>query len=41
LIAEEAIKEGRREYHFLRGAEPYKFDLGAEEHRLAKLTLRR
>ncbi len=41
LIAEEAINEGRREYHFLRGAEPYKFDLGAEEHRLTKLTLRR
>ncbi len=41
LVLKEAIERGRRVFHFLRGAEAYKYDLGAEDTQLFRLTLRR
>ena len=38
---EEAIREGAREFHFLRGGEPYKFAWGAVDRRNTSLCLRR
>ena len=38
---EEAIGEGAREFHFLRGAEAYKYAWGAVDRRNTALTLRR
>ena len=36
-----AIAEGLREYDFLRGAEPYKYDLGGTDHWLSRLEATR
>jgi len=36
-----AITEGMRTYDFLRGGEPYKYDLGAQEHWLLRLVAAR
>jgi CelD/BcsL family acetyltransferase involved in cellulose biosynthesis len=38
---EEAIREGAREFHFLRGGEPYKYAWGAVDWRNTSLCLRR
>jgi CelD/BcsL family acetyltransferase involved in cellulose biosynthesis len=38
---EEAIREGAREFHFLRGSETYKYAWGAADRRSTALTLRR
>lgn len=37
---EQAIAEGAREFDFLRGAEPYKYDWGAEDRRTVWMRLR-
>ncbi len=41
LALKDAIDEGREVFHFLRGAEPYKFDLGGGGDRLMKLLVSR
>ena len=41
LCLQDAIEQGRRQFHFGRGAEPYKYDLGAEDLRLMKVTISR
>ena len=41
LAVQDAIERGRTMFHFLRGAEPYKYDLGAEDYRLCKLVITR
>jgi CelD/BcsL family acetyltransferase involved in cellulose biosynthesis len=38
---EEAVREGAREFHFLRGGEPYKYAWGAVDRPNTALTLRR
>jgi CelD/BcsL family acetyltransferase involved in cellulose biosynthesis len=40
-LIEAAIKEGAREFHFLRGEEPYKYNWGAQPMRTVRRTLRR
>jgi CelD/BcsL family acetyltransferase involved in cellulose biosynthesis len=40
-LIEEAMAEGRRELHFLRGAESYKYAWGAQDRRNAMRSLRR
>jgi CelD/BcsL family acetyltransferase involved in cellulose biosynthesis len=35
-----SIEQGERQYDFLRGQEPYKYELGAEDRALLRLTLR-
>ncbi|GAO39170.1 hypothetical protein SCH01S_28_00290 [Sphingomonas changbaiensis NBRC 104936] len=40
-LIEAAIAEGAREFHFLRGEEPYKYDWGAEPVVTVRRTLRR
>jgi CelD/BcsL family acetyltransferase involved in cellulose biosynthesis/glycosyltransferase involved in cell wall biosynthesis len=37
---EQAVWEGSREFDFLRGSEPYKYEWGAEDRRSNRLTLR-
>ncbi len=41
LALKDAIEVGRHTFHFLRGAEPYKFDLGGGNNNLMKLTITR
>lgn len=41
LCVQDAIQRGRRRFHFLRGAEGYKYDIGAGDVRLHRLLLRR
>jgi CelD/BcsL family acetyltransferase involved in cellulose biosynthesis len=41
LLIEEAIREGYRRFDFLRGAEPYKYDLGARDRSIYRCLLRR
>ena len=41
LVLKHAIEAGRHAFHFLRGAEPYKFDLGGDDSRLMKLAISR
>ena len=41
LALKDAIEAGREVFHFLRGAEPYKFDLGGGSGRLMKLLVSR
>ena len=41
LCIQEAITQGRRRFSFLRGAEPYKYDLGSKEYTVFRLTVRR
>jgi CelD/BcsL family acetyltransferase involved in cellulose biosynthesis len=41
LLLREAIAEGRRWFDFLRGAEPYKYDLGGRDYEVHTLTVRR
>ena len=41
LCIQEAISEGRRRFSLLRGAEQYKYDLGAKEYAVYRLTVRR
>lgn len=41
LCIREAIERGAAVFDFLRGAEPYKYDLGGKDHRLWQLTIRR
>ncbi|MBI2918781.1 MAG: GNAT family N-acetyltransferase [Chloroflexi bacterium] len=41
LCVREAIERGITLFDFLRGAEPYKYDLGGKDHRLWQLTVRR
>jgi len=40
-LIEAAVAEGAREFHFLRGEEPYKYSWGAEPVRTIRRTLRR
>jgi len=41
LALRRAIEEGRRRFDFLRGAEPYKYDLGAENLNVYRCIIRR
>lgn len=41
LALRAAITDGKRVYDFLRGAEPYKYDLGAVDREVRTLTIRR
>ena len=41
LILGEAIEAGRRCADFLRGHEPYKYDLGGKDRQVYKATVRR
>ncbi len=41
LSLQRAIEEGRRRFDFLRGAEPYKYDLGAENLNVYRCVIRR
>ncbi len=41
LLLREAIAEGKRWFDFLRGAEPYKYDLGGKDYEVHTLTVRR
>jgi CelD/BcsL family acetyltransferase involved in cellulose biosynthesis len=41
LALRQAIAEGKRCYDFLRGAEPYKYDLGARDLQVLRCTLQR
>ena len=41
LALQRAIEEGRRRFDFLRGAEPYKYDLGAENLNVYRCVIRR
>ena len=41
LALKDAIEAGREMFHFLRGAEPYKFDLGGGDERLMRLLVSR
>jgi CelD/BcsL family acetyltransferase involved in cellulose biosynthesis len=41
LLLREAITEGKRRFDFLRGAEPYKYDLGGKDYQVHTLTVRR
>jgi CelD/BcsL family acetyltransferase involved in cellulose biosynthesis len=41
LALKEAIADGKRVYDFLRGAEPYKYDLGAKDREVHTLTIKR
>ena len=41
LAVKESIEAGRRSFDFLRGTERYKYDLGAEDRSVFKLTVRR
>ncbi|MSQ25655.1 MAG: GNAT family N-acetyltransferase [Dehalococcoidia bacterium] len=41
LCIQEAISQGHRRFSFLRGAEQYKYDLGAKEYTVYRLTVRR
>ena len=41
LALQRTIEEGRRRFDFLRGAEPYKYDLGAEDLRVHRCIIRR
>jgi CelD/BcsL family acetyltransferase involved in cellulose biosynthesis len=41
LSLQKAIEEGKRYYNFLRGAEPYKYDLGAQDLNIYRCTIRR
>ena len=36
-----AIEEGKTSFDFMRGDEPYKYDLGAQNQKIYRLTLRR
>ncbi len=41
LCLRQAIEEGKRYFDFLRGDEPYKYDLGGKDVQLYRLTIRR
>jgi CelD/BcsL family acetyltransferase involved in cellulose biosynthesis len=41
LTLRAAIEDGKRTYDFMRGAEPYKYDMGAQSFEVRTLTLRR
>ncbi len=41
IALQRAIEVGKHRYDFLRGAEPYKYDLGAKDFRVVRATLRR
>jgi CelD/BcsL family acetyltransferase involved in cellulose biosynthesis len=41
LVLRDAIESGHTVVDFLRGSEPYKYDLGAQDRTVYKLTLRR
>lgn len=41
LTLRRAIEEGKRRFDFLRGAEPYKYDLGAQDLKVYRLVIRR
>jgi CelD/BcsL family acetyltransferase involved in cellulose biosynthesis len=41
LTLQAAIEQGKRHYDFLRGAEPYKYDMGAQSLEVRTLTIRR
>jgi CelD/BcsL family acetyltransferase involved in cellulose biosynthesis len=41
LCLKEALEEGKEYFDFLRGSEPYKYDLGATDRLLYQLTVRR
>lgn len=41
LCLKDAIASGKRQMDFLRGAEPYKYDLGAQDRPLYRLVIRR
>ena len=41
LVLERAIELGKQRFDFLRGAEPYKYDLGAQDLKVYRLVIRR
>jgi CelD/BcsL family acetyltransferase involved in cellulose biosynthesis len=41
IVLRQAIEDGKVCYDFLRGAEPYKYDLGAEDFQVFRVTLTR
>ena len=41
LTLKRAIEEGKRRFDFLRGAEPYKYDLGAKDLNVYRMVIRR
>jgi len=41
LTLKRAIEEGKQRFDFLRGAEPYKYDLGAQDLKVYRLVIRR
>jgi CelD/BcsL family acetyltransferase involved in cellulose biosynthesis len=41
LLLKEAIEQGRSCVDFMRGDEPYKYDLGAKDQQVYRLVLKR
>jgi len=41
LVLQKAIEEGRKKFDFLRGPEPYKYDLGAKDVKVYRCAVRR
>jgi CelD/BcsL family acetyltransferase involved in cellulose biosynthesis len=41
MTVQEAIEQGMEYYDFLRGNEPYKYDLGAQDHAVYRMEIRR